>query len=809
MAKIIAVAKQQTLVTTLMPSWKMELPTSSYIQIYPRVSTPEQKKNVSAEMQVDRGFALACGWPEELIILDDRDLGVSGQLRMEDRFAFNGMNHNIANGVVKIVLAAQVDRLFRDRWGAEYAKFMEICYTYGVKVMTLNHTRTAIDFIYDFSISWHVDQFRRKCEEAWKYIESHVYRMLGAKEEAAKSGRWTGQNMPIGYMPDFRERVDGKKNPKYKHWMIYPPHLEKLDWLYKRYKQLGGSLYDLFREVHRQKDFFPAFEAWVPDVVLTHCKMLMALFDDQEEVDIEQLRTTGFTVQSAKGLASILRNPFNAGILVYKGVLINAEDHDPATSLGNFLYAFNRLSPSTLDGTPNPYYEEKKKVYAKRFQSKVVAALYGKLEAADARYRVYPRVVPTRSTKRRKAEPGPEDVRKYYGFYDTADPLGHASYLIPVSELDGCFFKHFVTRLQHADNFENFLEYETQELQEREKTLARIERDIIADKAAMERIKAQVRNGELTNAELAKEANNSYSALEQDVARLERGRKALVSATSTRQRRIAYKELMKRAGDRWQEIVVPEDLPEMVDTFVEKVVWERVAPHFYTLTVYWRDPEWGVECLLCFREIKPSVRWSTEEEALLRENYQTATADELLSLLPGRSTLAITKRATILKLTNGMHKDWAGYTTNPQLRASRWEKTWTPEEDAILREKYPKATAEELLQSLPGRTRGSIERRVGRLGVATEVKRSWKQVGRHSESILTDADREIMTLYTITEEELRVPGVKLLRCSGVHSDVDNELMQGALDTPDAKLCTSSRVRGLELVGTGGVGPGRY
>lgn len=126
MAKIISTASQ-TKETPQIPSWKVDLPTNAYIQIYPRVSTPEQKKNVSAEMQVDKGFALACGWLEELILLDDRDLGVSGQLRMEDRLAFNGMNRNIANGKVKVVLVGQVDRLFRDRWGAEYAKFIEIC----------------------------------------------------------------------------------------------------------------------------------------------------------------------------------------------------------------------------------------------------------------------------------------------------------------------------------------------------------------------------------------------------------------------------------------------------------------------------------------------------------------------------------------------------------------------------------------------------------------------------------------------------------------------------------------------------------
>jgi hypothetical protein len=88
---------------------------------------------------------------------------------------------------------------------------------------------------------------------------------------------------------------------------------------------------------------------------------------------------------------------------------------------------------------------------------------------------------------------------------------------------------------------------------------------------------------------------------------------------------------------------------------------------------------------------------------------------------------------------------------------------------------------------LPGRTRGSIDRRAGRLGVQKEVEWSWKQTGRHSESILTDTDREIMTLYTITEEELSVPGVKLLRCSEVSSECDSGFTPEALDKPDVTV----------------------
>src|SRR5438874_13743520 len=112
---------------------------NAYCQPYPRVSTPDQMKNMSAEMQQDKRFAILCGWPEEFIIMDTRDLGVSGRLRMEEREAFSDMIARISDPDLKrrvrTIIAANVSRLFRDRWGKEYSRFMEICFTYGVKVI--------------------------------------------------------------------------------------------------------------------------------------------------------------------------------------------------------------------------------------------------------------------------------------------------------------------------------------------------------------------------------------------------------------------------------------------------------------------------------------------------------------------------------------------------------------------------------------------------------------------------------------------------------------------------------------------------
>ena len=767
MAKITTTKKQAD--QNAVQTWKVELPTASYVQIYPRVSTPEQKKNVSAEMQIDKKFALTCGWLEELIIVDNRDLGLSGQLRMEDRPAFNEMNRKIASGQVKIVIVAQVDRLFRDRWGQEYAKFMEICYTYGVKVLTLNPTRTAIDFIYDFSISWHVDQFRRKCEEAWRYIEGHVYRMLGAREEAAKAGRWTGHNMPAGYMPDFREKVDGKRNPNYMRWMVYRPHLERMNWLYQRYRRLGGSLYDLFREINRQKDFFPPFEEDVPDVVLTHCRLLMHLFKDREEVNVEELRGMGFTVQSPEGLKRMLANPFYGGMLVYKGILIDSENHEPAIDVGTFLYAFNRLSPTNLDGTPNAYVEERKKVYAKRFKSKMVAALHGKIEAAYPGYKVYLRDTPSTDESRRKANPQSEEVKRYYAFYDYGEPMKHLKYLLPVIEVDGCFFKHFIKTLQDANEFEDYLEHEQKEIEQRQTDLEAVERDIHATKLAMQRIEESVE--EITSKKLAEKVNARYAGLEQELARLEEKKVMILSTRTRAQRRMGYRELMKKVGNHWHEIVQAEQLPEMIDTFVEKVVLEPISPRFYTLTVYWRDPEWGVDELLCFREHAPCMQWSGEDDALLREKYPAGTAEELINLFPDRNPVGIGKRARRLGITCETTKDWSGYMSSPERMAARFDNLWAAGEDTILRERYATGTAEELLGLLPGRSSRSIWGRAAKLKLRSAAVKDWRNIASSCESILTPRDREVMERYGITEENLRVQDAKLLRYSKALSQI--------------------------------------
>ena len=163
--------------------------------IYPRISTPGQRGNVSSELQLAEdgelwNMALRCGWQQHQVRHPKDDMELSGTLRMEDRPAFKLMLQWIINGEVRAVLAVNVDRLFRDKWGTEYSKFMEICEKYHVIVITP-------DMVYDFSVGFCVKLFRDRCIQAWEYLEYQVYkRMIGAKDFLGETGRWAGGNLP-------------------------------------------------------------------------------------------------------------------------------------------------------------------------------------------------------------------------------------------------------------------------------------------------------------------------------------------------------------------------------------------------------------------------------------------------------------------------------------------------------------------------------------------------------------------------------------------------------------------------------------
>jgi hypothetical protein len=174
-----------------------KLPLDRDVLLYPRVSQPGQLKNVSAELQAREDGELVrmarhLGWLLEgewepgkgigRIRQFPQDMAKSARLRMEDRPGFKLMLQAIVAGEGRAVMSVDVDRLFRDKYGSESGRFIEMCERYQVIVITPT-------FIYDFHDPTHIKLFKEAVARAWDYMQYQVYdRMIYHQKRRAASG---------------------------------------------------------------------------------------------------------------------------------------------------------------------------------------------------------------------------------------------------------------------------------------------------------------------------------------------------------------------------------------------------------------------------------------------------------------------------------------------------------------------------------------------------------------------------------------------------------------------------------------------
>ncbi len=664
MARIQISASEREQLRTVITPREETLLLEAYVQPYPRVSTPEQMKNMSAEMQQDRRFCLLCGWPNDHIIMDTRDLGISGRLRMEERPAFADMIARIAASDprrrVRTIVAANVSRLFRDRWGKEYSRFMEICYTYGVKVVIANKTRTGIEHIYDFSKSSDVELFRRKCEEAWSFIENQIGMMHALKDELGYSGCWVGGGLPTGFMVDLRERINGRDNPTYKKYVPYPAWAERVARLQVRYRELGGNVNELYRELERTGFMFPPLDESVPKEL--RGKIAISEVYENPDAPKEQRIIKGYKIASLHGLTCVLSNPANIGHFVYKGV-IRYNNHPAIVEYMDFIYAFNRLSSTNLDGTPNTDYLERANSYVKRHKSEKPAFLRNHIRPSDElTYSYYIEDIPIEAN----------GMVPFYTFYLRRSVPRCNVYKISAIDVDRLFLARFVERLQTpvAENeFHDFLSQEQAEYKAHQKRLKELQVHIAATQSLMAKLKHRLtlltdedekeneedrQEEEKSEEDLVKEIKKAYKGHKLELQRLQAEYERLVTTGTDTEKRRSFKKLMRDAGEAWEEVVTQEDIIELVELFVKKVSLEWVSPQFFTLTIYWKDDEWETDRAVCFKGGFPAPMWSEEEKAILKEHYATASGEQLMNLLPLRTLPSMKRQARKM----GIRRKW-------------------------------------------------------------------------------------------------------------------------------------------------------
>ena len=625
---------QQPSYLTQRYAWRQKpgLPLNKDALLYPRVSTVKQLNNVSAELQTKEDgellrIAHELGWLYESewkpgcgkgrIRTFSQDMAVAGRLRMEDRIGFKLMLQAIISGEAGVVICIEVDRLFRDKYGQEAGKFMEICEKYCVIVITPRQ-------IYDFRNSGDVSDFKEDVARAWDYMQRQIYdKLIYAQNYLSETGRvGRGQNVSIGYILDRDPR-----SPMFRHLLPYSPHAKIKADLYVRYRELGDNMGRLYKELKARPFVFPDFPE---DFDLRHAK----------SIGLKKV-PGGWTIANRSGLTRMMCDIANIGWMRHGDDIVRNEDgtpkrcHDPIVPQELFWYVFKRHSGFLPDGTPNP---NTQKWRDRRRIEPVDAMLRLVIGSVDpARYHVVSTT--TISMGKRQAE-------GCYSLYNPQDGINSFYAYIQAREVDNIFWKLLLPHLEHTADFERYADQEAAAIASREHERKEIEAQIEACDAAITRQQAKLLK---VNADpLIEVINEEVHQQLEEKARLQARLEAFLEGdgTYTKQMREWSRLLagIEDFNDLEQRSTV-EERQQLAVVFAPKISLELLSPRVLRMVVHWRIPFWGCQEAMWISGTAHGKFWTDNERARFVGMAGQVSNLELLQAFPLRSWQALRKQA--------------------------------------------------------------------------------------------------------------------------------------------------------------------
>ncbi|MEO8970067.1 MAG: recombinase family protein [Ktedonobacteraceae bacterium] len=573
---------------------------------YIRQSTLVQVKNnkqsaILQDIKLTRRL-MAYGWPDERIIKIDADQGKSGQKRRDERVGLDELYRFVLSGKAGAVAAYDASRLYRDLTRVHYTDFVHMCETYNIVVVTC-------DTVYWPHIKRDMDALIDKFAEAARFIDEVVHgKLIPAKMQVIEDAQsYGGHCVPMGYYVAEDELEERK------YYVIYEPHASIVRWLFKRYRELGGNLGQLGREIRAMNLTFPPFASL-------------------ESIPHVALRWTGkgYVLRTRGGLISILTNPAYIGYYIYNCVLISKKAHDAIVDMDDFLYAYSRLSPVTLEGQENT---AKPKLV--RRQCVACDALLENILESDGNP-VY--VMAGNQT---------------YTAKTNADGWKTVELVAPVSLID----QEFSTALRmtllelekrHQQGFQDGL-YDL--LQQAQETVAQ-EGDILASE--LEKVLKGIRQAELDKKiALEEEYADGIRDATRRLKRLHADREALEAKLARSGKEQAdlgeCQSLSEQALHQWDSMKFSIKL-RFVRLLVAQANITAASPHFLRLDIVIGTPFYRVLTGFLYRKHGSRAPWTLDETAALHRLYPSTDRLDVMKALPMRSWESIVQQANIADL---------------------------------------------------------------------------------------------------------------------------------------------------------------
>lgn len=653
------------------PSWTdlTKLANEKLAFIYQRLSSHEQiKKSIYSIKAQDAlaNLAKEDGYKDEQIYVENRDLGISGTKGREDRPGLAYLIEQIEAGRIESVYVIHISRLYRDQTLINAFALGELFKEHNVIIVTPYMRLNLRD-------KMHMRLYRMEVERAADELELMSQRLYGAKVLKAKSGHYTGEKMPTGYIVDERKTLtDGKPNPNYHFRKIYKPHADVVKIIFHQLAIPGITPIKVVQYCQKNGISFPPFPA---------------------ELDTKANRKTfakgrkdadGNWLVTLERVKSIACNPAYIGWKIWEGEVISKETYPPIIDEATFWIVQKRFN-NKQSGHESPKQN---------------------LDPLPLAHLLY---CGNHDTEEKMSYSNRE-IHKGDSCYTCADPqLRRYCVNISVNILQP-IEEAVISQITIPNLAKKVLNKLTDEYQQAKEKAASYRREIKRLETEIENFRGNLAMGvlEVENLTWIDEQIRQRLTRIRELADLEKKPAGVMGEPLPGQADVELvQSFLDNLHERWPTL--PNGLKNaFLRLLLEKVVIQH-SKRTVTAKFIWRV---GLEQEIVIHRWSTGYRpnWTKDEEAILKEHYATADKDDLLAMLPNRKWSGILLKANRLNLS----RPDAYKPQNPP---------YTPEEDAVVRSYYAGEIDQDEAEELIGRDIYSIRGRAKTLKLGKRKSR--------------------------------------------------------------------------------------
>jgi DNA invertase Pin-like site-specific DNA recombinase len=302
------------------PGDLVRLPLVRKAFIYQRLSTHEQRKKSLWSLEMQDALsdqAKADGYREEQILMECRDLGISGTKGRDERPGLAALIQAIEADEVEAVDVVHISRISRDQTLIDGLEFGELCKRHRVLIVMPTMRLNLRD-------SMHLRLYRQEIERAADEIELLKLRLGGPKRHKALSGRFDGRSVAPGYLVNHTAQSE-----TYERYVLYPPHAEVVRAIFQAIIATGTST-GAARWLRDRGVIFPDFAGEVPRDDVTRSSLVR---------NAHPLRGPGGYILTPSIVRSVATNPVYLGWWLVDGRVVSVENHPPIIEEETFLLA--------------------------------------------------------------------------------------------------------------------------------------------------------------------------------------------------------------------------------------------------------------------------------------------------------------------------------------------------------------------------------------------------------------------------------------------------------------------------------------